>query len=639
VWRGLASQTVTPRGTPARPRPFVFRSPAPGRARLGRAAQPGAGVASAVLTPLGQPSRPRPFVFRSPPPRRARPGSSGLAGAGIAAPAFPVLVNTFEGGTNGVTVSPGNSGGASGAAFDSVTIGGGATLAFDSTRAAHGALSLQVATVASATSYVQWSASMGPQSPAWFRAYLYLTANPAANHRAVTFLQGGTLCGYVQVLTTGRLQFVNAAGSAIFTTTAAVPLGQWFRIEGFLTGDATAGQVELKLFASQADGVTPDETDTSSAAQNTAGRPDTVRYGVAAAVANAGPFWMDDLGLSATGYLGPSGAATLGTPGPLFRPQPRSPAPRRGLWRGLASRIVTPLGTPTARRPVFIAGGRRTRATIGHGQVAGGVAGPPAVAPPAPQAYQHPLPLPRRPAPRRAIWHGNAGPQPAAAPAVIRLPRQPRSAPPRRALWRGLGSRIVTPLGIPSRKPPPPANTPRKRQRALWRRGAGPQPPPPSGLLAGTTAGPPQGRWAAALPAPRWQPHPAAPRWQAALPAPRYDAGNPESRWQAGPPVKGRYSMRIITGSVEYIQFPVTGPAGVDVTTFPVELAVVPEAHGEPGPADPAWTAGSWLGGLASLLVDAAVPGPGDYVVYGRLTATPEKPVVRSGRVRIGPAA
>jgi hypothetical protein len=354
-------------------------------------------------------------------------------------------------------------------------------------------------------------------------------------------------------------------------------------------------------------------------------------------------------------------------------PPPRSPAPRRVLWRGYGSPVVTPLGTPTARRPVFIAPGRRSRAAIGHGQVAGGIAGPQAVAPIAPQAYQHPprqprssaprralwrglavpaprpapgpawRPLPRSPAPRRALWHGGTGPQPvtAAAPAAPRQPRQPRPAPPRRALWHGLASRIVTPLGIPSRKPPPPANTPRKRQRGLWRRGAGPQPPPPSGLLAGVTAGPPASRWqATSLPASRWQPRPPASRWQAtSLPASRYDAGNPASRWQAGPPVKGRYSMRIVTGSVEYVQFPIAGPPGVDVTTFPVEVAVVTEAHGEPPPGDPAWTAGSWLGGLASLLVDETVLGNGDYVVFGRLTASPEKPVVRAGRVRLGPAS
>jgi hypothetical protein len=328
------------------------------------------------------------------------------------------------------------------------------------------------------------------------------------------------------------------------------------------------------------------------------------------------------------------------------------------------------MGTPTARRPVFITLGRRSRAAVGHGQVAGGIAGPPAVAPAAPQAYQHPPPQPRRPAPRRALWrglavtaprpapgppwrplprpaaprralwHGGAGPQPVATTAAApRLPRQPRSAPPRRAVWRGLGSRIITPLGIPSRKPPPPANTPRKRQRALWRRGAGPQPPPPSGLLAGVTAGPPASRWQASLPVPRWLARAAASRWQAGQPAARYDAGNPASRWAAGLPLQGRYSVRVVTGSVEYIPFPVSGPPGVDVTTLPLEVAIVTEAHGEPPPADPAWTAGLWLNGMAAALVDETALGNGEYVVFGRLTASPERPVVRAGRVRLGPAS
>jgi hypothetical protein len=97
--------------------------------------------------------------------------------------------------------------------------------------------------------------------------------------------------------------------------------------------------------------------------------------------------------------------------------------------------------------------------------------------------------------------------------------------------------------------------------------------------------------------------------------------------------------VRVVTGSVEYIPFPVSGPPGVDVTTLPLEVAIVTEAHGEPPPADPAWTAGLWLNGMAAALVDETVLGNGDYVVFGRLTASPEKPVVRAGRVRLGPAS
>jgi hypothetical protein len=96
--------------------------------------------------------------------------------------------------------------------------------------------------------------------------------------------------------------------------------------------------------------------------------------------------------------------------------------------------------------------------------------------------------------------------------------------------------------------------------------------------------------------------------------------------------------VHVVTGSKEYLQFPVYGPAGVDLTAFPVEVAIVTEAHGEPDVADPAWTAAAWTAGLVTFLILPGALPAGDYVVYARVTAGAEKPVLESGRLRIGPA-
>lgn len=220
-----------------------------------------------------------------------------------------LLTNSFEGGTNGTTLTTGNTGGASGNAFDAVNIGTGAANTFDNAQAAHGTLSNKVSTTATVSScYDEWNTSMGTLSQVWFRGYYYFTANPAATVRLWSCLVTSTTCAAVRVTTTGTLQFTNTGGTVILTSTATVPLNQWFRVEGFVIGSATVGQMEMKLFKT-ADSSTPDETDTSTAVQNTSGSPNTYRFGVTSALANAGPYWMDDLGLSDSGYIGPAVAA------------------------------------------------------------------------------------------------------------------------------------------------------------------------------------------------------------------------------------------------------------------------------------------------------------------------------------------
>lgn len=223
------------------------------------------------------------------------------------------LVNSFEGGSNGVTVSTANSGGLSGNPFDVMNIGTGATVAYSTTHAAHGSVSCEVATTASsAAANAEWSASMGSQTQVWFRMYLYFTAWPAANIAVWRAFQGGNqVCG-LDVFTPGLLKFFDANNSGIITSTATIPVGSWFRVEGFVIGSASTGQVQMKLFDNP-DGTIPTETDTSAANQNTFGHPDNYRYGGVSASTNIGPFWMDNVGLSNTGYLGPAKAASSGS--------------------------------------------------------------------------------------------------------------------------------------------------------------------------------------------------------------------------------------------------------------------------------------------------------------------------------------
>lgn len=218
------------------------------------------------------------------------------------------LTNDFEGGTNGTTITSANSGGTSGTAFDSTTIGTGATLTYDSTHAAHGSLSMKVATGSTSSSdFAHWGSTTlgGTISKLWFRVYLYFAAMPAATTGLMRFEAASGQCARLDIDAAGNIEFRDSGNSVQLTSTATVPTGAWFRVEGFCTASATAGQLEFKLFTTSMDEVTPDETQTSGTALNTGAGVTAVDWGIPAGVTNT-TYWEDDVATSDVGYIGPA---------------------------------------------------------------------------------------------------------------------------------------------------------------------------------------------------------------------------------------------------------------------------------------------------------------------------------------------
>jgi hypothetical protein len=91
------------------------------------------------------------------------------------------------------------------------------------------------------------------------------------------------------------------------------------------------------------------------------------------------------------------------------------------------------------------------------------------------------------------------------------------------------------------------------------------------------------------------------------------------------------------------VQFPISGPVSAgNLTQYPVEVALIADNGAEPADGD--YHAGSWIDGEAALLVGPAGGGfpagviypAGDYMAFGRVTAGVERPVVKSGRWKIG---
>ncbi len=230
---------------------------------------------------------------------------------------MPTVTWSAEGGSNGTGITAGNSGGASGDAFESVSLGAGATAIYDNAQAHNGSLAAKLATGGSAADCsLNYGSAIGSQPTVYFRAHVYMTANPGTSHRLIDAWDSGSgqLCFAIYLTSSGQLMSVNTAGSTIQTMSASVNLGSWFRVEVMLIGHASTGQVEVKLF-NTADSTTPTETITSTANQNTRGSANNFRFGAAGDPLPASrTLWLDDLGISTTGYLGPTVSTVTLTP-------------------------------------------------------------------------------------------------------------------------------------------------------------------------------------------------------------------------------------------------------------------------------------------------------------------------------------
>lgn len=100
--------------------------------------------------------------------------------------------------------------------------------------------------------------------------------------------------------------------------------------------------------------------------------------------------------------------------------------------------------------------------------------------------------------------------------------------------------------------------------------------------------------------------------------------------------------MLKLSSSTKYMYIPVTGPSGLDLTTLPVSVAMIPEAAGgEPGTND--YKSATWKTTPdgqteAVVLISAGDYPDGEYLAFVRVVAAPEDIREYSGRVRIGDA-
>jgi hypothetical protein len=215
--------------------------------------------------------------------------------------------NTFDGGTDGVTVSTANSGGASGNAWDAVATGVGATRTYNAANALHGAFAEAIDPANATGVYTEWrETTIGTRSEWYGRFYIKLSALPSTSIVIFNLRDSVTAVdrSLLSVQSSGAIRISGVSGVTLATSTSLLTAGAWSRVEFHWVGDPTVGSFEAKLF-NTVESATPTQTISATGA-NTGGTIDRMRIGQAFTSGSDIPvFYLDQIALSTVAYIGP----------------------------------------------------------------------------------------------------------------------------------------------------------------------------------------------------------------------------------------------------------------------------------------------------------------------------------------------
>ncbi|MBG0828565.1 hypothetical protein HS041_12375 [Planomonospora sp. ID67723] len=225
--------------------------------------------------------------------------------------------NSFEGGTNGVAVSVGNSGGASGDAFNEVS-----GLTYANAQAAHGALS------GSCGSNGYGALAMSGSGTRWARMYIRATSwsNPSSIESMRMIF--GTRYFSARPNASGlvEIKYFNGSSDSLQATGAvAAATSQWIRLEIQVSTPASSpASCTVRLY-NDADSLTPSETITDASTAITTGTWSQALFGYN--VSFGGTAHIDSVAWSDVDWLGP----ILPNPPTLPPPYPTA-AHRASRW-------------------------------------------------------------------------------------------------------------------------------------------------------------------------------------------------------------------------------------------------------------------------------------------------------------------
>lgn len=176
-----------------------------------------------------------------------------------------VVSNNFEGGSNGIAVTTGNSGGSSGTAFDAVF---GTGLTYSSADATQGVMGASVA--AGAIGAGQWNLS----SVAHVAAKLKFTpkALATADTHLIRIHNGATRVFTVHINAAGKLRVDDATGtSGVFTFSNVLGVGTTYRLEAYVVAGSTTSNGTIKVAYYLGSSTTPVESAYVNTSANTGG--------------------------------------------------------------------------------------------------------------------------------------------------------------------------------------------------------------------------------------------------------------------------------------------------------------------------------------------------------------------------------
>lgn len=239
-----------------------------------------------------------------------------------------VLRNNFDGGPDGTTVTVANSGQVPGNdAFNAVSSpASGQVMQFAATEALERPTAefvLHVATGSTSVSAgVQWNTSMGTQTQVWWRAYSYYVALPTTTNPPVFVSDNGTAYGGItDVDTNAHVRLINGPSTASDVSAVTVPLGAWFRVEGWYQFSTTSGNGEVRIYITEPDGVNPDETLNLSNVNMGTSNCTAYTFGYAIGRANLPHAYVSGIEVNNTGWPGPAPFRPgKGVPGILTNP-------------------------------------------------------------------------------------------------------------------------------------------------------------------------------------------------------------------------------------------------------------------------------------------------------------------------------
>jgi hypothetical protein len=227
------------------------------------------------------------------------------------------LINNFNGGPAGTTLTTANTGQLGDNAFNSITTAASATIVFAD--AGVNALNrptaqfvMELATTGTSGQSVaaSWSTSMGAQAQIWTRFYVYFSSiSPSTNDRIIFSAFSGItmeMSVLLQTATTPNSLYVkDKAGATVFGGTSFVA-GVWNRVE--MNVNFTAGSTSLFVYADPgADGLDYSDSITQTGANYGGATCNLFPLGLAVGYSEATPpTYFSNWQLNNTGFPGPA---------------------------------------------------------------------------------------------------------------------------------------------------------------------------------------------------------------------------------------------------------------------------------------------------------------------------------------------